>query len=404
MTGKLSRGMLALALVTAAVCGDPVAPTLRPPTVKFCPTVVMPTWFAYQNEGQGWVQLPGGTSDFSFEPTARLAVAYATTTPLGSAVTIVYVTAVELNDFQCPFPRGNRQLAGSVKNWQTSDEFVAVAMGPNSRTAAPDNPDFNFSTLPDAPLDLVVEVASTPRRIVIRRNVMANSGTTLPPLDISSSEVKPTSQFTAVLEPADAPRVTPSYYFLTANGTSFHFVDGTSSGAVNQSVPYAMTRRGDVHAVSFLSGVSPEPTRYVANYFREATDRALALGPFLGQPSVSVVGSSQYLRLRMTLGSQTEYPSYVVARYAQSSLTAPNAYVNVLMSSGYLGETPGMWDVSIPDLAGVPGFDAKWMLKPGVATGWTVEASSGAPFWRSTRPQDGQTVRAATRQSTLALQ
>ena len=398
------RRRLALALLITAACGDVVTPPGPPPTVKFCPTVTLPTWFAYHNEGESWVQLPTGTTGFAFEPAPRLTIAYAIATELGAIVLVASLSREELNAFQCPFPRGTRRLAGSVGNWKSGDEFVAVAMGPQSMTAEPDNSTFAFTTLPDQPLDLVVEVASIPRRIVILRDVMANDGATMPPVDIASSRVRLTDQFIATLEPADAPRVTPGYYFLTANGTSFHFVDGMSSGVPNQSVPFAMTRSGDVHGVSFRSGVFPEPTRYVANYFREATDRTITLGALLGQPTFGVVSANPYLRLRMTLGSQTEYSTYVLAQYSQMSPTGVAAFVNILVSSGYLGAAPATWDVSIPDLSGAPGFESSWMLQSGVATAWTVEASSGAPFWRNTRPQDGLTVRTATRQSTLPPQ
>ena len=403
---RLLGGVLAATFGVAAACGEAVAPVPASPTLKFCPTVALPTWFAYQNEGQPWVQLPAGTASFSFEPARRLTIAYATDNPSGAGggatVWIASVTAEELNDFQCPFPRGDRRLTGSVMNWQVADEFVALAMGPQAKTAEPESPTFVFSTLSDAPIDLVAEVASTPRRIVIRRDVMANSGTTLPPLDIASSEVKPTAQFIVNLEPADAPRVTRSYYFLTANGTAFHFVDGLSLGTPNQSVPHEMTRSGDVHAVSFLSGVSPEPTRYVANFFRQTSDRTLTLGALLGLPTFDVVSATPYLRLHMTLASQPEYSTFVHARYVQATPNGGTVSVHVLVSAAYVGRTPAAWDVSIPDLTSAPGFDVNWMLKSGFPSDWTVEASSGLPFWRSTRPKDGLTVRTATRQSTLA--
>src|SRR6185295_6137744 len=81
---RLLGGVLAATFGVAAACGEAVAPVPASPTLKFCPTVALPTWFAYQNEGQPWVQLPAGTASFSFEPARRLTIAYATANPSGA--------------------------------------------------------------------------------------------------------------------------------------------------------------------------------------------------------------------------------------------------------------------------------------------------------------------------------
>ena len=101
---------------------------------------------------------------------------------------------------------------------------------------------------------------------------------------------------------------------------------------------------------------------------------AIDFGPPLPAPTVSVAvgGSAGRLRAQGTLPSE-----YVSGIAFDVKSTGPNArFATVLATRGFLGAGSG-YDVEMPDLSGVLGWDSNWSIRAGDATNWWV--SGGGP-------------------------
>jgi hypothetical protein len=75
----------------------------------------------------------------------------------------------------------------------------------------------------------------------------------------------------------------------------------------------------------------------------------------------------------------------------------------VTATAGWIGEISAEWDVEIPDLATLPGFDPLWGLRPSTATTWTATAFGfSGPMQNLYRATSGSTVRSSSRWGELA--
>ena len=70
--------------------------------------------------------------------------------------------------------------------------------------------------------------------------------------------------------------------------------------------------------------------------------------------------------------------------------------VSLTMTAGYAALTVSGYDLIVPDLSGVPGFDPAWALHPGVLLLWTAGRSGGTlGLGVNAIPADGTTQRSA---------
>jgi len=64
----------------------------------------------------------------------------------------------------------------------------------------------------------------------------------------------------------------------------------------------------------------------------------------------------------------------------------------------------GGYDLDVPDLSAVTGFDASWGLRPGVSVTWNAIRFGGTlPIGRNAVPVDGTTRRTSTTQDKITL-
>jgi len=356
-----------LSLAVLVACSEPIAPP-KPATVQFCSPGEMPTWFAYQNAHGGWVPVqPQADLSFAFAPTERLAIAYdvITTTAVNttSTLNIVYLSAAELAELRCAYPLGGGTLAGSVVNWKGGDSYADVAFRSQTVTVEPQNPGFVFTGAGSAPVDLVAGVSSSPRKLIVRHDVDARS---VSPMDFNGAEAQPVSGVSFTLNPRETP-LSVDYFFLTSAGTKFHFLNPTkgTDGVPADAVPMTLSREGDVHVFTYTLGLPPQTTRSMITYFRGATDRTVSVGPAIGTPSITTASSTPYL-LELKLGSQPQYGGFVAMHLRQDVDPTAIRLVNVIVSAGYVGTIPITWDVVIPNLNSVHGFNPAWALEPGL--------------------------------------
>jgi hypothetical protein len=135
-------------------------------------------------------------------------------------------------------------------------------------------------------------------------------------------------------------------------------------------------------------------------YFRSLVDRSLRLGDPMMEPTFSTIASDATLRLRARLLSQVDYDQATSAVYSQPTR---NVFVAVTMTSAYAALVGG-YDLDVPDLTSVAGFDAGWALAPGALINWTATRTGGtAPLDRSVFPHDGATRRTAVTQGTMTV-
>jgi hypothetical protein len=128
----------------------------------------------------------------------------------------------------------------------------------------------------------------------------------------------------------------------------------------------------------------------------------VTLGPELNLPTVSVVTTTPYRRMRTQLTRQAEYPNFWRITYVQGSQLGMNPNlrsVTITMTDNYLGGATAI-DVSIPDFSGLSGWMNTWGLQLGANTRWNVRAF-GWITGGGLGLVDGVTYRTAYRQETI---
>jgi len=81
---------------------------------------------------------------------------------------------------------------------------------------------------------------------------------------------------------------------------------------------------------------------------------------------VTTVATTPFPRLRAVATAQAEYSNVFTATFAQVN-GASNRVVFIYETVGYRNGAAA-WDVTIPDLTAVAGFDTNWALRSGVST------------------------------------
>lgn len=349
----------------------------------------------------GWVAIQDGNLPWtSLEPTSGVTYDYTLTTgrggialvpESGAGVQVYYLTAAELNGFQCI--AGSKTVNGTVASVPDGDE-AQVSLGYSQAfVGAGASSPFSLTEVTDGALPLIAATATTGatvvNSIILRQGVNAPGNSALATLDFASAEaVSPTiGNFTlAGLGDGFLDHVA-SYYDGTQASThallSFTDVyDGGPGADPFAGVPLAQLAASDIH---FLEGFAYDGDGYRMSgvFFRSATNRTITFGPALSPPVISTVTSTPYLRPQAQLASQAAYGGVVYCFFNQDTRG-----VFVWVSAGYLGGTPATWTVAMPDLSAAAGWDNAWGLEPGVAFSWQVSARGGADEF-SGQPADG---------------
>ena len=401
---------LVLTAALAAGCSETTAPEpWKSVALDFCEGPV-PTWLAVQNDGDRWRELTADASGtFAFEATPRVSVAYVFASS-GYATTIYNLTRDELEMFApalCRQPSGTRSLSGSVAG-VTGGEWVSLSIGGSGFVRGSDVTTFSFNRLADAPLDLVAtrgNPAGTFDRVIVRSSVNQPSGATLPTLDFSSAEALPLTAHTVTI----ANRGSDDFYmtsaFVSANGT-YHslglanVVTG-SSMAATVAVPGTLSAAGDFHHL-FASATNHATGggRYMTVYTANPVGKTLTLGPELSTPSISIA-TIPYLRPRVAIPSQREYPSAMEAYFSQQVGCAMRVHA-IHTSAGFVGRRPATWQLELPDMTEA-GYQSVWAPQ-GVSVAWQTRGVDGdMRLVLQGAPRDGDVLRAASRQGGALL-
>jgi hypothetical protein len=377
-------------------------------TWNFC-TSSSPIWLAYQDGDGPWTPLPVAPgASVTIPVTAHGGVAFVTPIPGltdAHAVFLYYATAAEFASFEdwCAAFGGGKAVSGSVAGLTQGDgAYVIHGIAGTFVDAA--SPNFTLSTLADGPRDLV---ASRQRgdgadRFIFRRAIDPAPGSILSTLDFGGSEAfEPVTRNVSVSNANGEPsQITLGYY--TANRTNGILSTGqpqTSASHTYPGIPADRQAPGDLHQL--IATVTSEgqtitqlSQRSTYSFFREATDRTVALGPDLSTPIVSIVAAAPYTRPRIQLARQVEY-GQMISFQLQSGLSGA---IFLSATAGYFGGNPATWDITVPDLTPA-GFQPGWAPQPGgFGTFWFISGfgwqASGLP---TLAPTDGLTLTTASR-------
>jgi len=247
-----------------------------------------------------------------------------------------------------------------------------------------------------------------PDAIVIRRSLDLPNGSTVATIDFASAEAfAPVTTTLSVsgLQASDIATLQNTFWSTTSTYASLQSDDASPASVTLYSVPADKLVAGDVHEL-FVDAYSQSGTvltgHSFASYFAAPGNRNEAVGPALSSPTLNTVTTAPYARMRGRLTSQPQYNTSVQFGFFQSPNTGADRFTVISATAGYLGGTPTLWDVVIPDFSSTPGFDAAWALIPNEPTGYYAEAFSGrTELLFGARPVDGDLVRYGYRVGTI---
>lgn len=399
--------LLSVSTVLLSGCGTDATQSVTPPpegalaiVLDFCPMSV-PTFFAYRNEGEAWTRVSPDGGSFAFTAAPKVVIAFVLAG--NQQIETFYTSAQDLkavSGLTCQ-GQGGKTLNGSWANLGAG-AFGVVTAG-SSRVAG--SGPFTLTSVPDGSVDLVAtnyRDGISPSEAIVRRDVVAASGSSLPVFDFSSAEAVPLASNLLTVSGLLAGDF--NYLFIairTANGTTQNWQHGIAyQGATRtfRSVPSALLKAGDLHSLSFTArGENFTSYRAEILYFQQPSDKGVVLGPKLNPATFTTVASTPYLRIRGTLPSQPEYGTAVRFSFSQLSSAGGERDWNVTGTARYFGGgAPSTWELEIPDLSAVTGFPASAGFEASESTTAYGEARNDLLGLLIGRPaHDGESVKYA---------
>lgn len=418
----MTRGALlaALAFVSSA-CADGDAPPVAPPgdlrtplDVVFCRRTA-PQWVAFQDGDGTWSRaqpIADGPRvrfhhDFSANRGA-VATTRALVSPASTALEIQYGAVAELaavgdtTSTPCA-DAGLVTLSGSVAGLQTNDVAVVTAGFTSRETLLPSSEGFKLTLRgpPAPPQDILATRARiagdnvTVTGFILRRAVAARDTDTLPVFDFDSPEA-----FMPTIRNLTITGLGPDDFIAFTGLRTAHSVsvvlpvtsDDATAMRPYYAVPASHLAAGDVQFLTArAASASTGVLRRATAYFRAPIDVTLAFGGEVVPPEVSVVASEPTLRLRAHFAPQGNYDRLTTITYR-----AQGAVVSVAMTDAYARLSGNGYDLVVPELTGVPGFDPRWALRGGSGVNWSVVLIGGTlGLGLDAVPTDGATQLAA---------
>jgi hypothetical protein len=426
-TGVTSATTTFTLQVTGGTGGNTVA------AFRFCDQTALPTFLAFRNGTTGaWTPVTvGANNTYNVTFTGNTGgVAYAVPNGNGGAdVTVQYYTAAEfptVANQECLSNPATKSVTGTVAGLgagQTATISVGGGIGflsgllggfggsaPGSVTVSA-NGAFTITDANAAATDLVAIRTTTNAttgqqtidRVIVRRNVNpAAGGSVGPVLDFSAAEaVAPATAAYTIAGTSAGETLIATNGFQTANGGSASFTTlsallGATNPVTVLGVPASLTQAGDFNSAivfAFADNGAFSTTRGVFQFNRDIAARTITLGAAAAAPTFSTLATAPYLRLRAAGTWQADYPDAVFINYSQT-----NRDWTIIGSRGYLG-AGNSYELDIPDLSGLAGFNNAWGLVAGQPTEYNLTLYSG--FQALAAITEGATVRFAGRDGTI---
>lgn len=372
--------------------------TVAPPTTgtitwQFCENAVRhPQWLVAVKDGAGpWTRIVPNGITYSFSvtsPTAQLALV--TSESSGFRTTVYQYTAQEIAAraaSECLlFPPPSTRSATVSPTGLGATDLTFASLG-YWGSSANGNASMTLLNLPAGPLDLLAvrgTINAAPEfvanRAIIRRGLNPASGASLAALDFNAAEAFTPTSATWTFGNTNGEAFSISQHFRTAGGTAGIIfgvpgLDRTATTRTIIGIPTAQTVNGDLHQVTATvqtAGTGTRATRQIITFARSIADRTLSFGPVLPAPVVTAVAGAP-ARLRAQGSLPAEYNSGIAFDMTQASIAR---YATLQATRGFLGGG-ATYDVQMPDLTGVLGWDSNFGLRVGSLTNWWV--SGGGP-------------------------
>ena len=415
---------LALALAALSACSydssaptypddPPPSPTLSAADVVYC-RGAEPAWVAFQDGDGAWTRAQpiasGQYTSFHHDfASNRAAVARAQQFASGlTSLAILYAIPSELGlasdtAFQQCSGDALKTLNGSVAGLEAND-VALVSTGNSLRdfTNLENGNTWQLSGLLAGPQEFLATRAArvngvvSVSKMILRRSPSLADGATLPVFDFESPEAFQPVVRTVTFAGNDASAVTAYTQLRTEHSNNFvTFLTGGGASASSPyfAIPESRLSPGEVQSVGASTVPSGNVVRSAAVFFRSPEDRTLTFGAMPSAPELRLVSSTPTARLRAHFAMQADYDRYTSINFQQGQ----NTVVSLSMSQAYATLAPGGYDLVIPELTGVTGFDPRWALHTGTQLLWTsarIGGSLASNYY--TMPHEGDVSRAAS--------
>lgn len=407
-----------LGATLVACSDDPVAPPTDPDpktsvSVTYC-AATAPTLVAFRDGDGNWERAPatgGDRKTFQHEFSSERAAMASVTPVLGGQFTVLRVLYAKPEELSTDGDTLSREcITEAPKSFRGTiagvDETQAaiVSIGPFGRTSVQPRLglDFSVEDVPEGPQDLLaIRTArgDAPTRLILRRNLDLPNGSTLPTLDFGSAEAFDVVAPTVTLQNLRGEPAVSLTTLITPRASFALPLPPNPNASATQSyvsLPIEKLVDGDLEQLHVSTG---GPTfRSTDVFYRQPTDRTVRLPDPMTAPTISAVATEPALRPRARFDAQADYDQQTNIVYEQP---ARPTFVVVSMTAAYAARAGG-YELDVPDLSTVPGFDPSWALRPGLFTAWTASRIGGTlPIGRAAAPKDGATRLTATVQGTI---
>jgi hypothetical protein len=408
----ISPQMLALDLQVAQRAPQSIA-------VRYCKGRE-PSWVAFEDGNGAWTHVEpaaaGDTITFrSGFSTNRGAVATAFANSGFTAVNVWYGTPTELattsGDLEDCGALVEKTLNGTVAG-VGANEAATIASGAGVRVrTVPDQGGFILNAVPGGPQDFLA-IRSTPTsgdeaisRMILRRDVDAPDGATLPVFDFTAPEAFAPAVAHVTVNGLGPEGALGSTGLLTSNGeipVTGVATQGTLVTRPYVALPEEQLLPGDLQVLFITASPAGSAAGRTATlYFRAPTDLTLTLGASLAGPTFLTVATEPTLRQRVHFAPQSEYDRSAGIALQQGSGTI----VGVSMTAAYAELAGGGYDILVPDLSHAAGFDPVWGLRAGGDLLWVAGRIGGTlGLGPSAVPSDGATHLTASAAGTIPAQ
>ena len=414
---------LVLALSVLSACGhdspDPTYPTEPAPTptpsavdVVYC-RGAEPAWVAFQDGDGAWTRAQpvasGQYTAFHHDFTSdRGAVARATEFASGlTTLSILFAAPSELGvvsdtAFQQCSAGAPWTLNGTVAGLGANDialvaagnsvlDYTNVELGNTWQLRGALAGPQEFLATRGTRVNGVVSLT----KMILRRSPGLPDGATLPTFDFESDEAFQPVVRNLTFAGNDGSAVTAYTGLRTAHSNNFlTFLAGGGATATSPyyAIPGNQLEDGELQSVGASSIAVGNVARSAVAYFRLPVDRTLTLGPAPSAPQLSVVSTTPTARFRTRFPVQTDYDRYTSINFQQGQ----NTVVSLSMTRSYASSSGG-YELVVPELTSVTGFDPRWALHGGTQVLWTTARVGGTfvPNYDA-MPREGDVTRAGT--------
>jgi hypothetical protein len=388
--------------------------------VRYC-SGLQPSWVAFEDGNGAWMPVAptavGDTitfrSDFSTDRGAMATVFHFLEF---TSLVVQYGTPAELANLgdagtpECG-PRETKTLLGSVAGVGTNEAAtISTGAGVRVRTV-PEQGGFVLNAVPVGPQDFLATLSAPANggeaisRMIVRRNVNAADGATLPVFDFAAPEAFAPAVANVSVTGLGPEGALGSTGLLTSNDelpVTVVTSQGTDVTHQYVALPEAQLLPGDLQVLFVTqSPAASAAGRTATLYFRAPIDRTLTLGAALTPPTFVTVATEPALRLRAQFVPQGDYDRSAGVALQQN----PGTVVSVNMTAAYADRAGRGYDIPVPDLSRAAGFDPAWALHVGGDLLWAAGRIGGTlGFGPNAVPSDGATRRTASAAGTTTAQ